>query len=275
MATEWYYSKDGQQVGPVSANDLKQLVAGGKLQSADQIWKKGMADWVPVSSVKGLFPLPPSPPQHTPPPPPPPERNPSSESSQHDATEKFGFHPLFQPRWELLLKTVVLTKATAFLQQTKDYAQSEAVQSRLAALRHKWESLSKNQRLGVLGGSMGVLGGSVVVGLIFIMLLFSLGSDGRTDNGVRAGSDFSSSVVKSSSSVVKSGKHYDRGFRDGAAMANRFVNANLPQEEEQKILRKELATAERGRDGAQGSDEGYYQGLCNGLRSVMVKHGVQ
>ena len=55
MANEWHYSKDGQQHGPVSASDLKNLAKSGDLMPTDLIWKEGMAEWKPASNVKGLF----------------------------------------------------------------------------------------------------------------------------------------------------------------------------------------------------------------------------
>ena len=55
MAAEWHYSKDGQEHGPVSASDLKNLAKSGALLPSDLIWKEGMAEWKPASNVKGLF----------------------------------------------------------------------------------------------------------------------------------------------------------------------------------------------------------------------------
>lgn len=56
MAQGWYYRLDGQQRGPISAAELKQLAAAGKLKPTDEVKKEGMADWLPASQVKGLFP---------------------------------------------------------------------------------------------------------------------------------------------------------------------------------------------------------------------------
>ena len=58
MATEWYYSKGGQQHGPVSPQELKNLAQDGTLQSRDLVWKDGMTDWVPVTQIKGLLSIP-------------------------------------------------------------------------------------------------------------------------------------------------------------------------------------------------------------------------
>ncbi|HEY8667950.1 MAG TPA: DUF4339 domain-containing protein [Tepidisphaeraceae bacterium] len=52
---EWHYIKDGQQLGPVSSAQLRDMVRGGELLPQDSIWREGMADWVPAQRVKGLF----------------------------------------------------------------------------------------------------------------------------------------------------------------------------------------------------------------------------
>lgn len=56
MASEWYFSHGGQQLGPISDTELKELAASGKLFPNDLVWKEGMAEWMNASKVKGLFP---------------------------------------------------------------------------------------------------------------------------------------------------------------------------------------------------------------------------
>jgi hypothetical protein len=53
--SEWHYSSNGQQLGPVNSAQLKQLASSGQLQASDMVWKDGMADWAPASRIKGLF----------------------------------------------------------------------------------------------------------------------------------------------------------------------------------------------------------------------------
>ncbi len=55
MAVLWYYIKNGQQVGPVSSVQLKQLAVSGDLQPNDLVWKEGMSQWVAAQRLKGLF----------------------------------------------------------------------------------------------------------------------------------------------------------------------------------------------------------------------------
>ncbi len=52
---EWYYTNNRQPIGPVSVEQLRQLVSRGSVQANDLVWKEGMADWVPASSVANLF----------------------------------------------------------------------------------------------------------------------------------------------------------------------------------------------------------------------------
>lgn len=67
MADEWHYTVDGNQQGPVSASELKRLAASGNLGPTDLIWKEGMAEWKPASSVRGLFSSPRTPAKQGPP----------------------------------------------------------------------------------------------------------------------------------------------------------------------------------------------------------------
>lgn len=55
MAGEWYVGKNGQQSGPFTAQQLKQMAIAGQLSPTDLLWKDGMSEWLPCSSVKGLF----------------------------------------------------------------------------------------------------------------------------------------------------------------------------------------------------------------------------
>ena len=56
MAEEWYVGSNGQQSGPFTLQQLRQMAASGQLSKNDLIWKEGLANWIPCSSVKGLFP---------------------------------------------------------------------------------------------------------------------------------------------------------------------------------------------------------------------------
>ncbi len=47
----WYYEKNGQQNGPVSEDELKELVQAGELRESNLVWKQGMEDWKPYTEV--------------------------------------------------------------------------------------------------------------------------------------------------------------------------------------------------------------------------------
>src|SRR5437660_24082 len=55
MGVEWHYMSGGQQRGPVQAAQLKVMATSGQLQPTDMVWKEGLPQWIPASSVKGLF----------------------------------------------------------------------------------------------------------------------------------------------------------------------------------------------------------------------------
>lgn len=55
MAEQWYYTRQGQRVGPVSPGQLKQLATAGELAADDLVWKQGMASWTPAKDIKGLM----------------------------------------------------------------------------------------------------------------------------------------------------------------------------------------------------------------------------
>jgi hypothetical protein len=55
MSRQWFYTQDNERQGPVSAAELKQLAATGKLSRQDLVWAEGMGDWKPAGRMKGLF----------------------------------------------------------------------------------------------------------------------------------------------------------------------------------------------------------------------------
>jgi hypothetical protein len=38
----WYYRRDGQRVGPVSAHELEELLAAGLLRPRQPVWQQGL-----------------------------------------------------------------------------------------------------------------------------------------------------------------------------------------------------------------------------------------
>lgn len=52
---QWYYARNDQQFGPVSASELKQLADAGRLSPDDLLWREGMESWATAINLRGLF----------------------------------------------------------------------------------------------------------------------------------------------------------------------------------------------------------------------------
>src|SRR5262245_2690227 len=51
---QWFYAKNGQQIGPVTLDQLKALVSSGQVAKTDMVWRDGMANWLPAGEVPEL-----------------------------------------------------------------------------------------------------------------------------------------------------------------------------------------------------------------------------
>ena len=47
----WYYAKDGQQLGPVPFSEIEGLHASGQLTDDTLVWQQGTPNWVKLSTV--------------------------------------------------------------------------------------------------------------------------------------------------------------------------------------------------------------------------------
>src|ERR1043166_7990288 len=60
----WYYAEAGQQVGPVTEEELLRLADGGRIQADTLVWHEGLPNWQAYGHVRprtpGTAPLPPS-----------------------------------------------------------------------------------------------------------------------------------------------------------------------------------------------------------------------
>jgi len=62
---QWYYSKNGTQLGPVEQHELLAKIAAGEVTTSDLVWREGLPDWVLCGQVQelrapgGYGPLPP------------------------------------------------------------------------------------------------------------------------------------------------------------------------------------------------------------------------
>jgi len=51
---QWYYSKNGTQLGPVEQHELLAKIAAGEVTPSDLVWREGLPDWVPCGQVQEL-----------------------------------------------------------------------------------------------------------------------------------------------------------------------------------------------------------------------------
>ena len=54
MTNQWYYATNGQRHGPITEEQTHSLAKSGELQPTDLVWSKGMTEWVPAQTIKGL-----------------------------------------------------------------------------------------------------------------------------------------------------------------------------------------------------------------------------
>lgn len=54
MSDNWFYAKNGQTIGPVTLDVLRNQLACGAIQPQDLVWRKGMAQWAPANTVGEL-----------------------------------------------------------------------------------------------------------------------------------------------------------------------------------------------------------------------------
>lgn len=51
---QWFYSKNGTQLGPVEESELRAKLASGEVAKVDLVWREGMTDWLPAAEVAEL-----------------------------------------------------------------------------------------------------------------------------------------------------------------------------------------------------------------------------
>ncbi|AQQ71372.1 Dna-J like membrane chaperone protein [Limihaloglobus sulfuriphilus] len=55
MSSQWFYHRDGKNIGPISSQQLRKAANNGGLYPTDIIWKEGLKTWVLASKINGLF----------------------------------------------------------------------------------------------------------------------------------------------------------------------------------------------------------------------------
>jgi hypothetical protein len=48
---DWHYEMNGTRSGPVSENDIHELIAANKLGRGSFVWRKGMSEWVKLDTT--------------------------------------------------------------------------------------------------------------------------------------------------------------------------------------------------------------------------------
>jgi GYF domain 2 len=51
----WFYASDGQQKGPFSEIQFRELIAQGVVRPTTQVWSDGMSEWTKAGDVPGLL----------------------------------------------------------------------------------------------------------------------------------------------------------------------------------------------------------------------------
>lgn len=60
---QWYFAKNGVQMGPIGIEELKAKLASGEVSGSDMVWRDGMPDWRKAAEVPELAMVPVSSPQ--------------------------------------------------------------------------------------------------------------------------------------------------------------------------------------------------------------------
>lgn len=55
MASQWYYTRNGDRMGPVDSRCLRRLAVAGRIGPEDLVWRDGMAGWAKANAIPGLL----------------------------------------------------------------------------------------------------------------------------------------------------------------------------------------------------------------------------
>jgi hypothetical protein len=58
---QWYYSREGQQLGPVAWEELYRLASSGQIAATDLVWREGMPNWAEARTIPNLLAAPATP----------------------------------------------------------------------------------------------------------------------------------------------------------------------------------------------------------------------
>ena len=49
--SNWYYCRNGQQIGPISMTELKEAIERGDIDGDTFVWQEGMSEWVKIPKL--------------------------------------------------------------------------------------------------------------------------------------------------------------------------------------------------------------------------------
>lgn len=123
----YYISRGGQQYGPYSLDDLKNMSAQGRVDANDLAWAEGMASWTAVSQVLGSAPAAAVTPQYTPPQPQQVAPQPQAQPQQYDP------QPQYAPQQQYTPQPQYGQPQQQYAQPQQQYGQSPAAYGAAAA----------------------------------------------------------------------------------------------------------------------------------------------
>lgn len=53
--SQYYLKRNGEEYGPFTSKQLREMARIGQLAPTDLVWKKGFKDWKPAAKARGLF----------------------------------------------------------------------------------------------------------------------------------------------------------------------------------------------------------------------------
>ena len=157
MSSNWFYSSNGQQHGPISAAQLKQLADGGTIGPDDLVCQEGSDQWVAAKRLKGLFTTPQSAPPVSDLPV---ETLPQIQINVSNAIKGIGsaVQGAAQSQPVKDAAAAVQNAAGQAAEGLGNFVRSDAVQSQVTAANSLWSSLTTQNKLLAVGiGSLGLL----------------------------------------------------------------------------------------------------------------------
>lgn len=185
---DWYYAVDGEQKGPVTAEDFERLVEAGVVTAATRVWSEGMADWQTLAELRPPTPAPA--PLTTPPP--------IADESSRCALCSIGVTAEDSVQLDgRLVCAACKPRAVQMLREGVQAVSGSAEEIRRTHLRHE-ASVRAVGTLYLLGG--GLLAISCAAGMT--AMLMALGATGGGGSGVASAIGLIATLVYAALAVL-------------------------------------------------------------------------